>query len=156
MATFLATHRLRGRVAVTGPVTGLDYTITPGGTPVSDFDVEEMLRMTGPPCCGISLPFGGQVKLFGKIAATARQLQDIPIQVLTARPMAEPEAKPKEEHNGRDILHSRISSRSRRVSSTAREPSPSGDSGEVGEPGDIELDVLDLRGEHRPSGGEVD
>lgn len=86
MVSFLATHPKRGNVKVVGPVTGLEYEITPFGTPVSDYDLPDLLKMTGPPCCGQSLPFGGEVKLFGKTSATHNQMESVPLKVMAAMP----------------------------------------------------------------------
>ncbi|NIR26610.1 MAG: hypothetical protein GWN77_06550, partial [Gammaproteobacteria bacterium] len=63
--TFIATSRRRGNVHIVGPITGIDYLVTPFGTPVSDYDVAELLEETAPPCCGESVPLGGVVRLFG-------------------------------------------------------------------------------------------
>lgn len=95
--TFLATHSKRGNVRAIGPVTGLVYEITPYGTPVNDLDVPKLLEVTGPPCCGEQLPFGGQVKLFGKTAGSTRQFATVPDSVLNAGPMKKATVKLKEE-----------------------------------------------------------
>lgn len=81
---FLATHSKRGNVAAVGPVTGLSYLITPHGTPVNTLDVPELLKMTGPPCCGEVLPFGGEVKIFGKTSASFDQMKTVPDKVFNA------------------------------------------------------------------------
>lgn len=100
MVTFLATHSKRGNVRAVGPVTGIAYLITPSGTPVSDLDVEGLLEMTGPPCCGETLPFGGEVKLFGKTSASTSQFAAVPPEIRFAKPkkkMKKPTVKDKVE-----------------------------------------------------------
>lgn len=91
--TFLTTHSKRGNVKAVGPVTGIVYLIKPQGTPVNDLDVPGLLKMTGPPCCGEVLPFGGQVKLFGRTSGSNRQHAAIPDSVRNASPMKKARAK---------------------------------------------------------------
>jgi len=108
MVTFLATHSKRGNVRAIGPVTGTRYLITPQGTPVSDYDVPGLLKVTGPPCCGETLPFGGQVKLFGKSMASSKQTEAIPQEVFNAAPKKKVK-KVKESVKAMDLLTSEVS-----------------------------------------------
>lgn len=91
---FLSRSRRQGNKAVTGPVTGFRYVITSEGTPVSEYDVDKLLLMTEPPCCGHSLPFDGKVKSFGIAVASVAQLDSIPQYLWDFEPEPEPE-KPK-------------------------------------------------------------
>lgn len=76
--TFLATRPDRGNARATGSVTGLEYIITSSGTPVRSEDVPGLLAVTGDPCCGYTLPFGGKVKLFGVTSASDVQVANVP------------------------------------------------------------------------------
>ncbi|MCK9601119.1 MAG: hypothetical protein M0R06_18915 [Sphaerochaeta sp.] len=75
---FLSTHRDRGEVAWTGPVTGAEYIINPHGTPVSEYDYLDMLGEFAEPCCGKEMPFGGKLRLFYPHTATIRQMAEVP------------------------------------------------------------------------------
>jgi len=77
MIRFVATRSGYGTRHVIGPTTGIGYTITEQGVPISEYDYEAIIRMTIPPCCG-DLPFDGQVKLFHEIIPTQEQMESIP------------------------------------------------------------------------------
>ena len=84
--TFLTRPRKMGSKAVRGPVTGIEYVITPYGTPVSDLDVEDLLAMTEPPCCGEHPPFVEEVKSFGVHTPSSEQLENVPDYIRFAKP----------------------------------------------------------------------
>lgn len=84
---FMTVHPSRGTVTVTGSVTGLVYGITRFGTPVSDYDVEELLAMVADPCCGPNIPFDGKVKLFGIAAGSKENMAQVAPEVLNAEPI---------------------------------------------------------------------
>ena len=85
---FFATNQMRGSVKVPAhmTVTGLAYVITPQGTPVSEYDAAVLDSMYADPCCGMAVPFQGQVKLFGKTSASIAQMNAVPQYVKDARP----------------------------------------------------------------------
>ncbi len=87
---FLGRTRKLGNKAVVGPVTGIHYVITSEGTPVSIYDVDELLTLTEPPCCGESLPFGGEIRSFGRHVATQLQVESVPDYIWDAKPMKAP------------------------------------------------------------------
>jgi hypothetical protein len=85
-------------VTVEGPVTGLPYHISKFGTPVSEYDIPDLLAMVADPCCGPNLPFEGKVRLFGTTVGTRTQRANVPAEVLAARPkMPKPRPPVKEE-----------------------------------------------------------
>lgn len=88
---FLSRSRRQGNKGVKGPVSGFNYVITVHGTPVSVYDVDELTKMTEPPCCGQSLPFGGEVKSFGIAVPTSAQLKTVPQFLWDFEPESEPE-----------------------------------------------------------------
>ena len=93
---FLCTRAERGEVRVDGSqtVTGLSYIIGNVATPVSEHDADAILAMTAPPCCGQSMPFDGQVKIFGRTSASVAQMAAVPHSVLFAKPRHEEEKAP--------------------------------------------------------------
>jgi len=105
--TFLTTQSARGAVRVVGPVTGIEYIISPQGDPVSSLDAPQLLDMLVDPCCGKALPFGGKVRLFGRTVGTKELLNKITDKVRDAGSLvAEPEQEvevpePKEGKRGR-------------------------------------------------------
>ena len=93
---FLNRSRKQGSKGVVGPATGIKYVIRPEGTPVSEHDVDLLLDMTEPPCCGHTLPFDAEVKTFGVHIPTVRQLDAVPLNLWDAEPaMAIEEPKKK-------------------------------------------------------------
>jgi hypothetical protein len=92
---FLTTESARGAVRVKGPVTGIEYVISPQGDPVSSLDAPQLLDMVADPCCGTTLPFGGKVRLFGKTVGTKELLGKVTSQVRDAVPLVVEKPKPK-------------------------------------------------------------
>jgi hypothetical protein len=92
---FLNRTSRQGERGVTGPITGLEYIISPGGTPVSGYDADALLEMTEPPCCGHTLPFDGKVKSFGIHVPSVKQLEEVPEYLWDAEPIVAAE-KPKQ------------------------------------------------------------
>ena len=84
---FLNRTRKQGAKGVVGPITGIKYLIGPEGTPVSALDADGLLAMTEPPCCGETLPFGGQVRSFGGHVPTPDQLKLVPDHLWDAQPL---------------------------------------------------------------------
>jgi hypothetical protein len=93
---FLNRSRKMGAKSAIGPVTGLSYHIMPEGTPVSALDADGLLGLTEPPCCGETLPFGGEVRSFGAHIPSADQMRFVPEYLWNAQPLAAVE-KPKRE-----------------------------------------------------------
>lgn len=87
---FLGRAKKLGSKKVVGPITGLHYVITSEGVPVSIHDVDELLAMTEPPCCGESLPFGGEIRSFGNHVPTVEQLGSVPDYIWDAEPLKAP------------------------------------------------------------------
>lgn len=75
---FLSTHPERGEVHATGPVTGMEYTIGPSGTPVAKVDEAGLLATLEDPCCGRPLPLGGKVKVFHRMVPSGAQVASVP------------------------------------------------------------------------------
>lgn len=75
---FLSTIPEMGALHATGPVTGMEYDITPTGTPVAEIDAAGLLTVLGDPCCGRPLPLGGKIKLFHKMVPSGAQVASIP------------------------------------------------------------------------------
>lgn len=87
--SFLTRTRRQGAKSVVGPITGIKYLIVPTGTPVSVLDVDVLLGMTEPPCCGEAVPFGGEVRSFGTHVPTVEQLASVPDDLWDATPLKE-------------------------------------------------------------------
>lgn len=90
---FLNRTTKMGSKSVVGPATGIHYLIEPTGTPVSALDADALLSMTEPPCCGETLPFGGEVRSFGSHSATYEQMQLVPEYLWDAEAIAVPKKK---------------------------------------------------------------
>ena len=90
---FLNRMRKYGAKSVVGPVTGINYLITPDGTPVSSLDVDGLLALTEPPCCGEPLPFDGEIRSFGGHVPTPQQLELVPTGLWDAVPLKAPAKK---------------------------------------------------------------
>lgn len=84
---FLNRTRKQGARSAVGPVTGLSYLIGPEGAPISALDASGLLAMTEPPCCGETLPFGGEVRSFGAHVPTPGQLALVPESLWNAKPL---------------------------------------------------------------------
>lgn len=82
---FLTRGQRYGAKTVTGPVTGIPYTITPHGTPVSEYDASALLEMVEVPCCGPG-PFEGMIRSFGVTVPTIEQLKAVPQHLWDASP----------------------------------------------------------------------
>jgi hypothetical protein len=88
---FFSRSRRQGNKGVKGTVTGFNYVITVEGTPVSVYDADALSSMTEPPCCGHTLPFGGEIKSFGVSVPTTKQLESVPQYLWDFEPEPEPE-----------------------------------------------------------------